>query len=592
MSPASIPARETETKVDILIVDDNPRNLLALEAMLEPLGQNIVRAESGTQALRHLLEHDFALALLDIQMPDLDGFDAAEIIRGRERSRHMPIIFLTAFSSDDAQVSRAYELGAVAFLFKPIVPLILRSKVMALVDLSRQALEIKRQAELLREVERREHERALADAAQRWEAERLREEMLGQRANAAALSLRNLELASADRRKDEFLAMLAHELRNPMAPIVNAVELLRTPGASTSVVERALDALDRQTSHMVRLVDDLLDVSRIATGKIELRREPVTLASIVSHAIQTSAPLMARWEHRFEASLPDRGITLHADGARISQVVVNLLSNAARYSPPRSKIDLKAVREGDEVVIRVRDQGIGISPDMLEATFGLFVQLDRTTERAQGGLGIGLALVKALVEMHGGSVSAYSAGLGEGSEFTVRLPIAGELAAMTPPSPEAQDAPAPLPVHASPRAYRVMVVEDNDDIRECMKNLLEAKGYEALVACDGPSGLEAVLFPAPAGHRVHRHRPPWPDPGTRWPRRCGRARPTWRRVSSPLTGYGRPEDRQRALAAGFDDHAVKPLTAREILRLIEEPRHGGPVAQPADEARGGALAAT
>ena len=275
----------TDPKVDILVVDDNSSNVIAVEAMLELLGQNIVHAASGTEALRYLLERDFAVTLLDVQMPELDGFETARIIRSRERSRHMPILFLTAFSRDDAQISEAYELGALDILFKPIAPFILRAKVQAFVELYRKTLEIKRQGALLRQAEQREHERRLADAAQRWETERLQGEMLRERevaatlvrtvadrelaetalqASFAELELRNNELANADRRKDEFLAMLAHELRNPMAPIVSAVELLRTPGAPEAVTQRALGALDRQTRHMVRLIDCLLYTSDAA----------------------------------------------------------------------------------------------------------------------------------------------------------------------------------------------------------------------------------------------------------------------------------------------------------------------------------------
>ncbi len=735
-SPSREPALvENETKVDILIVDDNTKNLLALEAMLESLGQNIVRAESGTQALRHLLDGDFALALLDIQMPELDGFETAQIIRSRERSQHMPIIFLTAFSKDDAQISQAYELGAVDFLFKPIVPFILRSKVQAFVDLYRKTAEIKRQALLLREVEHREHERRLVEAAQLWEAERLREEMIKERNVAATLaraeaalqvsnrrlsvlsdvanrllvgdrpkdfldtlygqvsallrlevylnylvlddgetlalgafggldpdgsratleaegeplarqvaasrqrvvaeqvqrsqegslavaremgldayvcfplvaqdrllgtlsfgtrnraafepddlavmqvvcdqvaialerarliaelSVRNQELANADRRKDEFLAMLAHELRNPMAPIVNAVQLLRMPGSSGELTTRAVDVLDRQSGHMVRLIDDLLDLSRITHGKIELRREPVTLASVVSHAIQTSAPLMEQRQHRFTTTLPEQEITLFADRTRLSQVIANLLNNAAKYSPPGSPIALVAERQGDDVLIFVRDRGIGISPDMLGDVFGLFVQSDRTADRALGGLGIGLTLVKNLVEMHGGAVSAQSAGLGKGSEFSVRLPTADELTAGAPSSKESR------PPSLRPRSCRVTVVEDNEDIRETMKDLLESKGYEATTAYDGPSGVEAVLSIRPDVAFIDIGLPGLD--GYHVVAAIRERAPELKTLLVALTGYGRPEDRERALAAGFDAHLVKPVTSADLLRLIE-----------------------
>lgn len=568
LSSGEVPLAQHETKIDILIVDDDPRNVLALEAMLESLGQNVVAVQSGTDALRHLLDREFALVLLDIHMPGLDGFQTAQIIRARGRTHDLPIIFLTAYSKDDVQIAQGYELGAVDFLFKPLVPLILRSKVQVFVDLYRKTLEIKRQAVLLRDSEHRERERSRAEAAQRVEAVRLGEQVIKERAAAiehasliAELSLRNHELASADRRKDEFMAMLAHELRNPMAPIVNAVEILRMPGSSEDVRTRALDALHRQSRHMVRLVDDLLDLSRITTGNIELRREPVTLASIVAHAIQASAPLIEQRRHRFVSTIPEEDVTLFADGTRLGQVFANLLDNAAKYSPPGGEIELLAALEANEIVIRVRDRGFGIDPALLEAVFGLFVQAERTADRTQGGLGIGLTVVKRLVEMHGGSVRATSAGLGHGSEFTVRLSI------IDTPTVAAPTVPDPPPAATRTTSRRVLVVEDNEDIGTTMKDMLEYWGHDATIATDGPAGLEAVLslvpdiafidigLPGLDGYQVAAAvRARAPDIATRL---------------VALTGYGRPGDRERALAAGFDEHVVKPVTSEELRTLID-----------------------
>lgn len=570
LSTGEVPLAQHETKIDILIVDDDPRNVLALEAMLASLGQNIVAVQSGTDALRHLLDREFALILLDIHMPGLDGFQTAQIIRARERSRDLPIIFLTAYSRDDVQVAHGYELGAVDFLFKPIVPLILRSKIQVFVDLYRKTLEIKRQAVLLRDSEHREYERSRAEVAQRVEAQRLGEQVIKERAAAieralliAELSLRNHELASADRRKDEFLAMLAHELRNPMAPIVNAVEILRMPGSPEAVRTRALDALTRQSRHMVRLLDDLLDLSRITSGKIELHREPVTLASIVAHAIQSSAPLFEQRGHRFSSTIPDEDITLVADGTRLRQVVANLLDNAAKYSPPGTEIELLAELEANEVVIRVRDRGFGIDPAVLEEVFGLFVQAERTADRAQGGLGIGLTVVKRLVEMHGGSVRAQSAGLGQGSEFSVRLPNIGAPELVRPPAP---DSP-PAACHDCPTPRRVLVVEDNEDIGATMKDMLEYWGHDATIASDGPAGVEAVLSGVPDIAFIDIGLPGLDGYQVVAAVRARAPGIATRLVA--LTGYGRPEDRQRALAAGFDDHVVKPVTSDELRRVID-----------------------
>jgi len=582
LSTGEVPLAQHETKIDILIVDDDPRNVLALEAMLESLGQNIVAVQSGTDALRRLLDREFALILLDIHMPGLDGFETAQIIRARERSRDLPIIFLTAYSKDDVQVAHGYELGAVDFLFKPLVPLVLRSKVQVFVDLYRKTLEIKRQAVLLRDSEHREHDCSRAEAAQRVEALRLGEEVIKERAAAieralliGELSLRNHELASADRRKDEFLAMLAHELRNPMAPIVNAVEILRMPGPPEAVRTRALDALARQSRHMVRLLDDLLDLSRITSGKIELRREPVTLASIVAHAVQTSAPLFEQRGHRFASTIPDEDITLVADGTRLGQVVANLLDNAAKYSPPGTEIELVVELEANEVVIRVRDRGFGIDPAVLEEVFGLFVQAERTADRAQGGLGIGLTVVKRLVEMHGGSVRAQSAGLGQGSEFSVRLPHIAAPALVTPPAPDAPPAAChdcPIPPSScgtmiGPTPRRVLVVEDNEDIGATMKDMLEYWGHDATIASDGPAGVEAVLSGVPDIAFIDIGLPGLDGYQVVAAVRARAPGIATRLVA--LTGYGRPEDRQRALAAGFDDHLVKPVSSDDLRRLID-----------------------
>ncbi len=576
MGGPSLPSLHINTKVDILIADDNSANLLALEAMLAPLGQNIVRAESGTHALRHLLDRDFALALLDIQMPGLDGFQTAQLIRERERSRHMPIIFLTAFSRDEVQISQAYALGAVDFLWKPIVPFILQSKVRVFVDLYRKTQEIERQALRLRESERHAHEARLAEASERWEATRLRDEMTKERVVAlegatliGELSLRNEELGTADRRKDEFLAMLSHELRNPMAPIVNALQLLRTPEVSAVVASRALDVLDRQVSHMVALVDDMLDLSRITTGKIELHREVVTIASIVEHAIQTSAPLMEQWGHHFTSSLPSEDVTLYGDATRLTQVLANLLNNAAKYSPPGSKIDLVVERQGEDIVICVRDNGIGIKPEMLQEVFGLFVQSDRTSARSQGGLGIGLTLVKTLVELHKGSVIATSAGLNKGSAFSVRLPTGTAGANPIAPIAAARRYSQPAPREADDVCVvRVMVIEDNDDIRETMKDIIVSRGHSVTTASDGLSGVEAVLANSPDVAFIDIGLPGLDGYEVVQALRTRSPKLTTRLVA--VTGYGRPEDRARALAAGFDDHVVKPMTTKQLMALIEQ----------------------
>jgi signal transduction histidine kinase/DNA-binding response OmpR family regulator len=371
-----------------------------------------------------------------------------------------------------------------------------------------------------------------------------------------------LDLQLADRRKDEFLAMLAHELRNPLAPILTAMGLAREVGASDVRLQRAHDVVERQARHMVRLVDDLLDVSRITRGRVELRREAVELKQVVENAVQTSLPFLEQRRHRVEVDLPDTDIPLDADPARLEQVVTNLLNNAARYTPPGGRVKVGLRVEGEEAVVAVRDSGQGIPPEMLRRVFDLFVQVNPGLDRAQGGLGLGLTLVKNLVELHGGSVAAHSDGPSRGSEFQVRLPI-------TRGRPQAPVAPATVP--PAPQAgKRVLVAEDNDDAREFLKDLLELWGHQVDAVEDGLQAAELgargdydlalvdIGLPGMNGFEVARR--------IRAGGRVG--------MLVALTGYGQPEDRRRALESGFDEHRVKPLAAEELRTLLSGPVSG------------------
>ncbi|HEX9103198.1 MAG TPA: ATP-binding protein, partial [Polyangia bacterium] len=572
---------------EILLVDDDSKTLLAMEAMLGDAGGALVIAHSGREALLKLLTQEFAVILLDVQMPDLDGFETAELIRARDKSRHTPIIFLTAYNQNDRAMLRGYALGAVDFMFKPIVPEILRSKVQVFVELQRKTRELEHQARLIRDAEAREHQRVLTEERQRWEADNLRSQMERERAataelaravadrDAAARALvqsnarlallsdtanrlltgqrphelldelfarltghldldfysyrsldddgagltlrasggvdtelveafrtvrfgeqlpglvaerrermivdgstppgqapdaiaaagatacvcfplfaderltgtlafgtrrrsrftleelavlqlvadqisiamererlmaelqaRNAELAEADRRKDEFLAMLGHELRNPLAPIVNALHIVGLEAqARGGGIVRAHATMDRQVRHLIRLVDDLLDVSRITEGKIELKRERADLHAVIQEGLQIALPTVTAREHKLVVDVPDAPIPVLVDVTRMTQVVANLVNNAAKYTDPRGTITIAVERSDGEVVVRVRDTGIGIDAAILPRVFELFVQGDLPPDRAAGGLGIGLTLVKQLVEMHGGEVS-------------------------------------------------------------------------------------------------------------------------------------------------------------------------------------------
>ncbi|MFN7134745.1 MAG: ATP-binding protein, partial [Myxococcales bacterium] len=301
------------------------------------------------------------------------------------------------------------------------------------------------------------------------------------------------ELRDADRRKNDFLAMLAHELRNPLAPVNNALEIFRAFADQHEVLRRAIASADRQVNHMTRLVDDLLDVSRITRGKVELRRATIELSSLVEQAVQSSEPAIRQRRHELRVSCPATPVRLFVDPTRLAQVLGNLLHNAAKYTDPGGQIFLSAECDGDELRFRVRDTGIGLSPEMLPRVFEAFVQVDPGSDRAQGGLGLGLTLVRSLVEMHGGTIEAFSAGRGTGSEFVVRLPLEKVLApADQAPAEVAPDEDAPLP------ALSILLIEDNDDIRSTLRDLLELRGHTVDEAGDGASGVQALLDRRPA----------------------------------------------------------------------------------------------
>ncbi len=366
------------------------------------------------------------------------------------------------------------------------------------------------------------------------------------------------ELQEADRRKDEFLATLAHELRNPMAPIRNALEIMKRADDQPGLVLQARATMERQVALMERLIDDLLDMSRISSNKLVLRKQRVELASVIHHALEGSRPLAERMGHEVAVQLPAQPVHVQGDPARLAQVFSNLLNNACKYTPSGGRVRLAAERRGDEVVVSVEDNGIGIPAEVLPRIFEMFVQADRSMERMQGGLGIGLTLVKQLVELHGGRVEARSPGPGKGSEFRVALPVAVALA-----DPDAPPAPA-LPVTASPR--RVLVVDDNRDGAESLSVLLQLAGHETALAYDGVDALEVA----------ERFRPDLVLLDLGLPRMNGfeacrrlRAQPWGKGMKVvALTGWGQDGDRRRSEEAGFDGHLVKPMDLRALAALL------------------------
>ncbi len=377
----------------------------------------------------------------------------------------------------------------------------------------------------------------------------------------AQLERLNERLLEADRRKDEFLAMLAHELRNPLAPLRNAALLLQQPGVDRPFVERTGEMMGRQVQQLGRLVDDLLDLSRIARGKMQLRKEWVDLGQAVQRAAEASRPLVEARRHELTVSLSDAPVRLLADPTRLEQVLTNLLTNAARYTPEGGRIWLTAAVEGGEAVVRVRDTGIGIPPEMLSRIFGLFAQVERQEERSQGGLGIGLSLVKSLTEMHGGTVEANSNGPGQGSEFIVRWPLPTEEA-----SASVKAAPQQGP--AIERAVRVLLVDDNVDAAESLAMLLRLWGHEVAVAHDGPAALRAAAAQRPQVALLDIGLPGMD--GYELARRLRSQTGLGPVVLVALTGWGQDEDRRRSHEAGFDHHLTKPVELAALQELLTQ----------------------
>jgi signal transduction histidine kinase/CheY-like chemotaxis protein len=401
--------------------------------------------------------------------------------------------------------------------------------------------------------------------------------MLGELASRAGMALENArlywnlkreiartreaeeKLLDASRRKDEFLAMLSHELRNPLAPIRNSLHVFRMVGIKDPTVERVAAMMERQVEHMVRMVDDLLEVSRISRGKIELRRERVELASILRNAVDASRPLIEAARHEFAVELPEASLMLDADPVRLSQVFANLLNNAAKYTPEGGRITLHVAVEAGMATVCVRDNGEGIPPGMLNRVFNMFTQVD-TGARAQGGLGIGLTLAKTLVQLHGGSIEAHSEGKGRGCEFTVKLPLAQATAL----EPAGQSASASEPL----RFKRVLVVDDNQDAADSLGILLQLLGAEVMVVHDGPSALDALESFKPAVVLLDLG---MPGMGGLEVARRMREDPGHGAITLvALTGWGQREDRRRTHEAGFDYHLVKPAdmgTLQDILAV-------------------------
>ncbi|HZF30226.1 MAG TPA: response regulator [Gammaproteobacteria bacterium] len=555
-------------RANILLVDDTPARLLTYEAILGSLGHNLIRARSGDEALVRLLESEVATILLDVSMPGLDGFETAALIRGHPRSAQTPIIFVTGVHLTEVDRLRGYEMGAVDYVSVPVIPEILRGKVHVLVQLYLQRRELSRLNDALIAANAE-----LAEAHHALKAENTRELQALNRtleqANeqlTAEIAERNrveVQLQDAARRKDEFLAILAHELRNPLSAIHNGVQLLHADQVSAERVNWVRELLSRQVKHLTRLIDDLLDVRRITTGSVQLQREPLDLESVLEQSVEAVRSLIDARRHALRMRAVGEALHVEADPVRLTQVFINLLTNAAKYTPDGGSIDVTLeadIAQPAWAVVRVRDSGAGIAPDMLERVFELFAQANPTAARTHSGLGIGLSLVRGLVELHGGTVRAVSDGLGRGSEFIVRLPVlAGE-------RPRASNGNGGAAfAELAPR--KLLIIDDNVDTAVGLAvHLRETGGHVVRLAQTGRAGLElAQVFepevvlldiglPDIDGYEVARQL---------------RADERLRDVPLiALTGFGSDADRARAASAGFRDYLVKPVPYQVLSEVL------------------------
>jgi len=499
----------------ILNVDDTDAARYAKSRILTRAGFQVIEAASGEQALALARSEKPDLVLLDTKLPDINGFEVCRQLKQDPHTRTSLVLQTSASYIATPDKIRALDSGADNYLFEPIEPEELLANVRALLRLGR--------------VER--------------------------------------ELRESDRRKDEFLAILAHELRNPLGPIRNAVELLRQLDPYAPVQqENARQMIIRQTDHMVRLVDDLLDVSRISQGKITLRRSDLELRSVVHAAIETAQPNIALRGHTLTLDLPPYDIWVHGDSVRLAQIVANLLNNAAKFTPPGGQLTVGAAAEDGYAVICVSDNGIGIGAADLESIFDMFAQAGHAPDRVQDGLGIGLSLVKTLVDLHGGSVSASSAGLNQGSRFELRVPT------IATPADAADDAAGTTPDAPAPRARRILVVDDNADSADMLSALLGYSGHEVHTANDGASAIAAALRLVPDLIFLDIG---LPDMSGIDAASIMRQSPSLQQVAIvALTGYGQDKDRASAIAHGFNRHLTKPVTLETLIATIDDLTHG------------------
>ena len=668
-------------RTSILIVDDSPEKIVALESILDELGQDIVKAASGREALRHLLTRDFAVILLDVRMPVMDGFETAALIRERPRSEHTPIIFVTAFP-DETHVARGYSLKAVDYIFTPVVPDVLRTKVAVFADLHRMTAQVKRQAESLRQRAAQLHRlstasleingaqslddmvKVVADSAReilgvpravataRVHDRRIHlatspaalaapldgaeddlvtsivrstnqpyrtpsgsppagrfatdsesflavpltrrdgrnigelrvsgkphgaftqedEDILVQLAQMTSIAVENTlygELREANRLKDEFLATVSHELRTPLSAMLSWVWMLRRGGLDAEGAARAIEAIERNVKAQTRIVEDLLDVSRIVTGKLRLDTRLVDLGPIIEMTTDSITPAAEAKGITVRISIDGATPPVLGDAIRLQQLVWNLLTNAIKFTSAGGRVDVVLATSGAEVEVRVSDTGIGISQDFLAYVFEPFRQADGSSGRKSGGLGLGLAIVRHVAELHGGRVEARSAGEDQGSTFVLTLPVATGREAIEEltPSPPSAETAAPRTA-VSLAGSSVLVVEDEADTREALVLILAQAGATVTSTSTAAQALDAVAaarpdillcdigLPTEDGYvLIRKLRALTAEQGGATP-------------AVALSAFAQATDRARAIAAGFDTHVAKPIDPDRLLQTL------------------------
>jgi signal transduction histidine kinase len=563
-----------QERANILLVDDQPARLLTYQSVLGVLEQNLVCARSGVEALAKLMQDEFAVVLLDVSMPDMDGFEAAELIHQHPRFEKTPIIFVTGVHVNELDRLKGYQAGAVDYVSIPVVPEILRSKVAVWLELYCKRKELSAlnrrlgqvneqlsQANTALQVEKTRELQALNATLQHTNAD-LQRVNYSLQCEVRERIRAEQALKEADRHKDEFLATLAHELRNPLAAILSAVQLMRAKSQPDRQASFSQDVIERQVRQLTRLVDDLLDVSRITTGKIRLTSEPLAVSTLLAHAVETVEALMREREHVLAVDVTDNTLMVRGDRVRLTQAIANVLDNAAKYTNKGGQITLTALQRDMQVEICVEDNGIGIAPDALPRVFELFAQADREAEHFRSGLGIGLALVRRLLEMHGGSIEAHSEGKGRGSRFVIRLPLCLERMQLSPEMP-----PVSVGEFQSIKR-RILVVDDNLDALHSLAALLRQMGQEVYCAANGEQALEVIEqtrpevvlldlgMPQPDGYEVARR-----IRVHSWGRQV---------VLIAVTGWGQDADRRRSGEVGFDGHLVKPVGLDQLKQLVAE----------------------